>query len=229
MIIEIPTENGCRLEYNTERTKLRLTEYGRNVQQMVEHIMTIEDKEKRNNQIRAVIKAMEILNPGVHSQDNFEQKLWDHMHIISNYEMDVDSPYPVPEVSQIESVPQVVPIQKRPIKATHYGMNIESIIDLIAEQPDGENKTAMIRSLAIYMRQQYLIWNKDSVADETIFKDIEKLSEGRIVVPEGLSLSRISDHATFSRPMMSINVGQGQNNNNRPWQRNNRRHGMKRK
>ena len=98
-------------------------------------------------------------------------------------------------------------MKKNPIKARHYGRNIESIIDLIATEPEGEVKTAMIRSLAIYMRQQYLIWNKDSVADETIFADIEKLSDYRIKVPEGLSLSKISGDANFSRPGLGINVG----------------------
>ena len=217
------------LDYNTDREKLAMPEYGRNVRKMVENLRSIEDRTKRTEQAYAIVKVMEILKPQVHHQENYEQKLWDHLYLIAGPGLELDSPFPEPLVEERNTRPQVIPLKKQPVKANHYGRNIESIIDLIAEQPDGENKTAMIRSLAIYMRQQYLIWNKDSVADETIFKDIEKLSEGRIVVPEGLSLSRISDHATFSRPMMSINVGQGQNNNNRPWQRNNRRNGMKRK
>ena len=84
--------------------------------------------------------------------------------------------------------------------ATHYGLSIESIIDLIADMEDGEDKTSMIRSLAVYMRQQYLIWNKDSVADETIFQDIEKLSDYRIKVPEDLKLSRVSQEMSYARP-----------------------------
>jgi hypothetical protein len=112
------------------------------------------------------------------------------------------------------------------VKATHYGRNIESIIDLIAGEPDGEVKTAMIRSLAIYMRQQYLIWNKDSVADQTIFNDIEKLSDYRIKVPEGISLSKIADSASFSRPGMSINVG-GAQQQNRGWNNKRRKNNRK--
>ena len=202
----------CKLLYNTERVRLYVPEYGRNVQKMVDYLKTIEDRNKRNEQAKAVIKVMEILNPAVHLQDDYEHKLWDHLHIIADFELDVDSPYPVPEKESLNQRPEIVPIKNKPIKATHYGRNIESIIDLIAEQEDGEVKTAMIRSLAIYMRQQYLIWNKDNVADETIFQDIEKLSDYRIRVPEGLQLSRISSETSFARPGMNSSKSQkGQN------------------
>ena len=197
-------ENPIILDYNTEREKLAMPEYGRNVLKMVEDVKKIEDRAKRSEQARAVVRVMEILNPQVHSVDNWEQKLWDHLYIMAGYDLDVDSPYPMPSPEQRKSRPEIFPLKKKPIKATHYGRNIESIIDLIASEPEGEMKTAMIRSLAMYMRQQYLIWNKDSVADTTIFSDIEKLSEYRIKVPEGLTLSRISSDSNFSRPGMTI-------------------------
>lgn len=200
MDIENKEIETCKLLYNTERVRLYIPEYGRNVQKMVDYLKTIEDREKRNEQARAIIKVMEIINPAVHLQDNFEQKLWDHLHIISGFDLDVDSPYPAPAPESLNDRPQPVVINKKPIKATHYGRNIESIIDLIAEKEDGEEKTAMISSLAIYMRQQYLIWNKDTVSDETIFQDIEKLSDYRIRVPEGLQLSKVGQEANFSKP-----------------------------
>ena len=200
MDIENKEIETCKLLYNTERVRLYIPEYGRNVQKMVDYLKTIEDREKRNEQARAIIKVMEIINPAVHLQDNFEQKLWDHLHIISGFDLDVDSPYPAPAPESLNDRPQPVVINKKPIKATHYGRNIESIIALIAEKEDGEEKTAMIRSLAIYMRQQYLIWNKDTVSDETIFQDIEKLSDYRIRVPEGLQLSKVGQEANFSKP-----------------------------
>ena len=190
----------CKLLYNTERVRLYIPEYGRNVQKMVDYLKTIEDREKRNQQARAIVKVMEIINPAVHLQDNYEQKLWDHLHIISGFDLDVDSPYPAPLPESLNEQPRMVPIAKKPIKATHYGRNIESIIDLIADMEDGDAKTSMIRSLAIYMRQQYLIWNKDTVSDETIFQDIEKLSDYRIKVPEGLQLSKNSSENGFSKP-----------------------------
>lgn len=182
-----------------------MPEYGRNVQKMVDYVKSVEEREKRDEQAKAVVKVMEIINPQVHQQENYEQKLWDHLHIISGFQLDIDSPYPVPAQDTISERPREVPIEKKPIRFNHYGRNIESIVDLIAEQEDGEVKTAMIRQLAIYMRQQYLIWNKDTVADETIFKDIEMLSDNRIKVPEGIVLSRISSDASFSRPGMNSN------------------------
>ena len=176
------------LDYNTQREKLTMPEYGRNVLKMIEKLKEIPDRDKRSEQARAVVKVMETLNPQVHAQDNFEHK----------------------------------------IKATHYGRNIEKIINLLCEVPDGEAKEEMLRCLAIYMRQQYLIWNKDSVADETIFSDIEKLSDYRIKVPDTITLSKISGDANFSRPGMGINVGQpgGQKNGGRMY-RNNRRQNKK--
>ena len=180
----------CKLLYNTERVKLYIPEYGRNVQKMVDYLKTIEDREKRNAQARAIIKVMEILNPSVHLQDDYEHKLWDHLHIISGFTLDVDSPYPAPAPESLHQQPLPIPLNKKPLKATHYGRNIENMIDLIADKEDGDEKTAMIRTLALYMRQQYLIWNKDTVADETILQDIEKMSDYRIRIPEGLQLSR---------------------------------------
>jgi hypothetical protein len=201
----------CKLLYNTERVRLYIPEYGRNVQKMVNYLKTIEDIDKRNEQARAIIKVMEILNPAVHLEEDFEHKLWDHLYIISGFDLDINAPYPMPAPESLNQKPVPVPYSGRPIKATHYGRNIENIIDLIAEKEDGEVKTAMIRQLAIYMRQQYLIWNKDTVADETIFQDIEKLSDYRIKVPEGLQLNRIDSGTNFSRPGQNQSKGKMQN------------------
>ena len=213
-------ENPIILDYNTEREKLAMPEYGRNVLKMVEDVKRIEDRAKRSEQARAVVRVMEILNPQVHSADNWEQKLWDHLYIMAGYDLDVDSPYPMPSPEQRKSRPEIIPLKKKPIKATHYGRNIESIIDLIASEPEGEMKTAMIRSLAMYMRQQYLIWNKDSVADETIFADIEKLSGYRIQVPADMELSKISFDSNFSRPGLNLNMGQNRRNNKKTNRKN---------
>lgn len=216
------TENMNGLDYNTSREKLAMPEYGRNVLKMVEELRGIPDREKRSEQAKAIVKVMELLNPQVHNQENFEQKLWDHLYMIAGFDIDIDSPYPCPSMEEFSTKPLPVPMKGSKIKATHYGRNIERIINLLCDEPDGEVKTEMIRSLAIYMRQQYLIWNKDSVADETIFKDIEKLSEYRLKVPEGINLSKISGDANFSRPGMGINVGQAVQKN-RPRNKNNRK------
>ena len=203
------SENSIKLYYNTEVERLEMPEYGRLVLQMVEQIKAIPDRARRTRQAQAIVKVMEALNPQVHQQENFAQKLWDHLFIIAGYDLDVDSPYPKPVPEVVNSRPDPIPLNTKPIRARHYGRNIESILDLIATEPDGDMKTGMIRALAIYMRQQYLIWNKDTVSDETIFQDIERLSEGRVKVPEGLELSKLSADASFSRPGMSTG---GKNN-----------------
>ena len=217
-------DSTIKLFYNTEREKLQMPEYGRNVLRMVEQLKEIPDRAKRSEQAKAVVKVMETLNPQVHQQENFEQKLWDHLYMIAGYDLDIDSPYPAPLPEAKAFWPMVIRIDKSPVRATHYGRNIESIIDLIAGEPEGEVKTAMIRSLAIYMRQQYLIWNKDSVADETIFADIEKLSDYRIKVPEGLELTKISQDSNFSRPGMNLGMnGQNRKNNKKNNRNKNRK------
>ena len=198
------------MDYNTQREKLILPEYGRYVQKMVEMVKAIPDREKRNEQIRAVVQVMAQLNPQVREMVDYKQKLWDHMQMMAGYDIDVDSPYPVPDRKDLETKPQPIPIEKRPVKAACYGRNIENMIMLIADREDDEAKREMIRALALYMRQQYLIWNKDSVADATIFADIERLSEGRLKVPEGIELGAISADATFARPGM-LQGGQGKN------------------
>ncbi|MBQ2151071.1 MAG: DUF4290 domain-containing protein, partial [Bacteroidales bacterium] len=176
-------DRTIKLYYNTEVEKLQMPEYGRNVLKMVEQMKQIPDKKKRSEQAYAIVKVMESLNPQVHQQENFMQKLWDHLYMIAGYDLDIDSPFPAPLPEVVASRPDPIPLNTRPIKARHYGRNIESILDLIAKEPEGEVKTEMIRSLAIYMRQQYLIWNKDTVADATIFQDIERLSGGKVKVP----------------------------------------------
>ena len=208
----------CKLLYNTERVKLYIPEYGRNVQKMVEYIKTIEDRQKRNEQARAVIKVMEILNPAVHLQEDFEHKLWDHLFIISGFDLDVDAPYPMPAPESLNEEPLPVPLQKRPLKAAHYGRNIENMLDLIAEHEEGEVKIAMIRTLAAYMKQQYIIWNKDTVSDATIFQDMEQLSGGRIKVPEVLKEGRIELVQGFVRQ-----GGNGQGKKNGFKQKNNQK------
>lgn len=209
------------LDYNTGRHKLAMPEYGRNIYKMVEALKSIPDRDKRSEQARAVVRVMEILNPQVHSQEDYEHKLWDHLYMIADFDLDIDSPYPCPAPEVFTTHPVQIPMKGSKIKATHYGRNIEKIINLLCEEPDGEVKTEMIRSLAIYMRQQYLIWNKDSVAEETIFSDIEKLSDYRLKVPADLKLGKVSGDLNYSRPGMGINVGQAVSKN-KPY-RNNRK------
>jgi len=186
------------MDYNTYREKLILPEYGRHVQKMIERVKGIEDKQKRNEQIQAVVNVMTLLNPSLREYPDYKRKLWDHVYVIAGYDIDIDSPYEAPTPARAASKPDPIPVDKTPIKATCYGRNIENMIDLVAGIEDETLRTEMIRNLARYMRQQYLIWNKDSVADETILKDMAHLAQGRIQIPEGLELGEVKGE--FNRP-----------------------------
>ncbi|MBQ7222546.1 MAG: DUF4290 domain-containing protein [Bacteroidales bacterium] len=201
------------MDYNTQREKLIMPEYGRHIQKMVEQIKKIEDKEKRNEQIRAVVQVMSTLNPHLKDYPDIKHKLWDHVFAIADYDLDVDSPYPMPSRDEVNSRPEMIEVNKTPIKATCYGRNIESMIDLIASREDGEEKNELIKMLALYMRQQYLIWNKDNVSDKTIFNDMEMLSGGKLKVPDGIELGSIS--GDFSRPGMLSRPQNRRKNKNR--------------
>ena len=142
---------------------------------MIEQVKKIPDREKRNEQIRAVIQIMAILNPQMKDFPDYKQKLWDHMYIIADFDIDVDSPIRCLIKGILQSSGEDTPRGE-----AHEGILLRpqyrNMINLIAAREDDEDKTEMICTLGHYMRQQYLIWNKDSVADETIFSDMEKLS-----------------------------------------------------
>ncbi len=208
------------MDYNTQRIKLIMPEYGRHVQKMIKYVKDIPDREKRNEQIRAVVGTMGILNPALRDISDFRHKLWDHVQIISDFEIDIDSPYPTPTPATFATRPDPIPLEKSPLKAAHYGRNIQNMIDMVANKPEDEVRRNMILILANYMRQQYLIWNKDTVTEETIFKDINILSEGRITVPEDLHLSAfvpsVNNASSYNTGFTSHSGGHNKSNGFRP-------------
>lgn len=193
-------------DYNTTRSKLRMSEYGRHVQDMIEYVTAIPDRDKRNEQIKEVVAVMGALQPQLKEMVDYRHKLWDHVHYISDYKIDIDSPYPAPERESIGAKPQPIPIEKRPIRLNCYGRNIQNMIDLISQRPDDEVKKHMIKVIASYMKQQYLIWNKDSVAEETIFADIKILSGGKLIVPDDIHIGMGLADATTRKPQAAINL-----------------------
>ena len=196
------------MDYNTNREKLILPEYGRHVQKMIERVKFIEDKQKRSEQIQAIVNVMALLNPSLKDYPDYRRKLWDHVYAIAGYDLDIDAPYEMPSPAQKAQKPDPIPVDKTAIKATCYGRNIENMIDLVAGIEDETVRTEMIKNLARYMRQQYLIWNKDSVADETILADMARLAEGKMTIPEGLELGAV--HGEFNRPRPLDARGNGQ-------------------
>ncbi len=167
-------------DYNTSRNRLYLPEYGRNVQKMVNHICTIEDREERNKAARTIIGIMGNLNTHLRDQGDFKHKLWDHLYIISDFRIDVDSPYETPEPEQLKQKPSPIPYNQNRIKYKHYGHSLEMMIKKALEMEEGEEKEQLIAVLANHMKKSYLTWNREAVDDQQIFSDLKELTGGRI-------------------------------------------------
>ncbi len=172
------------LEYNTERDLMVIPEYGRNVQNMIGVALTIEDKEERNKCAQAIIKVMGQLNPHLRDVEDFNHKLWAHLFIMSNFELDVDSPYPVPTQQSFRSKPRLMDYPQRKIKYGHYGKLAEDWIEAASNLPEGEEKRILSVKLANMLKSSYLIWNKDAVDNSVIMKQIKEMSGGKIEVTE---------------------------------------------
>jgi hypothetical protein len=179
--------------YNTERKRLVLPEYGRNIQQMVDYILTIEDREERNRAARALISIMGNLNPHLRDISDFKHKLWDHLQIMSDFKMDIDSPYekPIPEV--LFEKPKPIPYSNFNIKFKHYGRITELMIREAVNYPEGKEREALIRLIANHMKKCYLTWNREVVTDDIIFEDLKNLSGGKIIIDKEMKLSDSRD------------------------------------
>ncbi|MXV15577.1 DUF4290 domain-containing protein [Hufsiella ginkgonis] len=178
-------------DYNTTRKKLLLAEYGRNVQNMVAYICALENKDERNAYAQVVIDLMGFLNPHLRDVADFKHKLWDHLHIISDFKIDVDSPYPKPSEDAIHFKPNPMPYPQRRIRYKHYGKTIEVMIDKARQIEDADRKQHMVQSIANFMKMAYVTWNKDSVADETILSDLKELSKGELSLQENVNLTKV--------------------------------------
>ncbi len=176
-------------DYNTQRSKMVLPEYGRNIQKMVEYATQLEDKEERNRASRAIIAIMGNLNPHLRDVSDFKHKLWDHLFIISDFKLDIDSPYEKPTPEILTEKPKQVPYKDYNIRFKHYGKIIELLIKEASAFKEGEERDALIRLIANHMKKCYVTWNRDVVDDKSIFEDLKNLSGGQIVVGDELKLS----------------------------------------
>lgn len=176
------------MDYNTKRKKLPMPEYGRNIQNMVDHLNTIEDREKRNQSAQTIIDVMGNLYPYLRDVEDFRHKLWDHLAIMSDFKLDIDYPYELPSPDILTEKPNRVPYPQHDIRYRHYGLVIEKMINKAAEMDDGEEKKILIEQTANQMKKLFINWNKDAVDDEKIFKDLEELSGNKIHVPRDITL-----------------------------------------
>lgn len=173
------------MDYNTQRKKLPLTEYGRNIQNMVDYLFTVEDRDKRNKSAQVVIDVMGNLYPYLRDVAEFKHKLWDHLAIMSDFKLDIDYPYNPPTPDILTEKPNRVPYPHNNITYKHYGFTMELMIDKISEL-QGEEREILIEQVANHMKKSYLSWNKDGVEDEKIFMDLYELSGKKVRVNKEL-------------------------------------------
>ena len=192
--INLILKNIHYMDYNTSRAKLSMPEYGRNIQTMVNHLFTIEDREKRNQSANAIIDVMGNLFPYLRDIPEYKHKLWDHLAIMSDFKLDIDYPYELPSPELLVEKPKKVPYNQNDIKLRHYGLIIEKMIEKAVEM-EGEEKDILIEQIANQMKKLYLSWNKDSVEDEKIFVDLEELSGNRLQVSRDIQLAEVKIQA----------------------------------
>ncbi len=187
------------MDYNSQRKKMALPEYGRNIQKMVDYVVTIEDREERNHAARTIIDVMGNLYPYLRDIADFKHKLWDHIAIMADFKLDIDYPYDPPSPAMLLEKPNSVPYNQHRIKMRHYGHNLEEMVKAASDNfEDGETKEVLIELLANHMKKSYLTWNKDSVADEKILKDLKILSFEKID-REGMQLAEVKSMANKPR------------------------------
>ncbi|MBO6515550.1 MAG: DUF4290 domain-containing protein [Bacteroidia bacterium] len=172
------------MAYNTQSEPLVISEYGRSVQEMVKHMCSVPDRIKRNELARTMIQIMINLNPGVKELENYEQKLWDHLYIISNFELDVDGPFEKPSRESVEQKPQRIPYKDELIKFRFYGRNLQTMVEQAIEIEDQEIKTAFINYIASFMVNSSRNWNDENLDKATVIQHLRTLSKGALNLTE---------------------------------------------
>jgi len=173
-------KNADNMEYNTTRNHLTIREYGRHIQKMAEYVMTIEDREKRQKNANALVELMGFLNPQLKNVEDFRHKLWDHLFLITDFKLDVDSPYPIPTREILRPTPDPLPYPKRYPKYNHLGKNIEIIIDKALKEEDAEKRQGFANSIAYYMKLTYSNWHKELVHDDNIQTELSAITKGEL-------------------------------------------------
>lgn len=187
------------MEYNTNRSRLNMPEYGRIIQQLVERCKELSTKEERNEMCHAIVDFMGQRNPQLRDEENYKHKLWDHLYILANYDLDVDAPYPFPTPEELAQKPQKMEYPELQGDFKFYGKSILQLIDLAINQEDGEEKDALIEVIANNMKKSYNIYNKEHVTDEVIFRHLKELSEDRLDLTNIESLEKSKIYYTNHR------------------------------
>jgi len=181
------------MEYNTTRGPLMISEYGRNVQNMIMYITTLDDREQRSRMARTLVNILAVMNPDLREQVDLKHKLYDHLHLMSNFTLDIDSPYPVPPRPEEAPAPRVLPYTQENIRLRPYGKYIQRMIEKAVEYEEGEEKDELVRTIANNLKKMYLNWNRDSVNDELIHEHLSLLSGAKLKLREEDKLHSTTD------------------------------------
>ncbi|MBL7742975.1 MAG: DUF4290 domain-containing protein [Chitinophagaceae bacterium] len=168
------------MEYNTTRNDLAMREYGRHVQKMIEHLLTIEDPERRQRNAYAVIELMGFLNPHLKNVEDFRHKLWDHLFLISDFKLEVRSPYPIPTRESLSERPEPLPYPKRHPRYSHLGKNLEVVINKALKEEDPDKRLGFANAIAYYMKLAYNNWHKEMVHDDAIQSELTGITDGQL-------------------------------------------------
>lgn len=172
------------MEYNTQREKLKIADYGRNVVKMINYAKSLETKEERNKMANTIIDVMAHLNPKIKERTDYKHILWDHLMVIADYDFDVDCPYPINREETENFHPHRLALRENNIHYRHYGRTLEDMIKAVAAMPEGEERDTLTVQIAQTMKRQYLQWNRDTVDDDVITSQLTSLSEGQLHLPD---------------------------------------------
>jgi hypothetical protein len=205
-------EIDLKLEYNSQRPDLVIPEYGRNVHRMIEYCLAVEDREERNKVANATISVMGQLCPYLRDIEDFKHKLWDHLHIMSDFKLDVDSEYEKPTPEKFLEPPHRIEYPDKSFRYGHYGKYLEKMITKVADYEPGEDRDQFALVVANLMKKHYLTWNRDTVDDETILKQLTDLSDGKVALKEGETLTATSELISKSRVLTAPKPPKAANN-----------------
>lgn len=184
------------MEYNTTRNYLIMKEYGRNIQKMVEYLVTIEDDDERQRNAMAVIELMGTLNPHLRNVEDFRHKLWDHIFNISSFNLKVESPYPIPTIEKLRAKPDKLPYPKKYPRNRHFGKNLEMIIDKALHEENPDKKEGFTQCIGNYMKLAYTNWHKESVHDDAIKAELLAITDNQLEYHPGHT-SHVASPASF--------------------------------
>jgi hypothetical protein len=192
------------MDYNTQRTLLTLPEYGRNVQKMVDFLKLIIDREDRTKQAEVVVKTMLQMMAGYRDNEEFREKVWHHLYIMADYDLDVDCPYKITRENSKSVVLEKLEYNQKNTAITSYGRIIKELInEAIRFEGTDEERYPVVLSIANQMKKIYVLWHKDFAADSVIIDDIKRLSGGKLSLPDGTQLVNAKElipKATTTRP-----------------------------